>query len=96
MTSKEHFGIVPIESLAVGRPVITCGTGGPSYSILHGKTGHLAYCNSPHGFAYGILQYILNPKLSDSMETACRQRFENVFALDVFGKQLLGLVEKLI
>jgi glycosyltransferase involved in cell wall biosynthesis len=37
----EDFGIVPIEAMASGRPVIAYGAGGALDSVLHGQTGHL-------------------------------------------------------
>ena len=38
---NEHFGIVPIEAMAAGKPVIACRSGGPKESVLHGETGYL-------------------------------------------------------
>lgn len=39
--SNEHFGIVPIEAGAAGRPVIAVSSGGPLESVVHGRTGFL-------------------------------------------------------
>lgn len=47
---NEHFGIVPLEAMASGRPVIACDSGGPRESVQHGVTGFL--CKpSPDAFA---------------------------------------------
>ena len=40
--TNEHFGIVPLEAMAAGRPVLACNSGGPRESVLHGATGFLA------------------------------------------------------
>ncbi|MGF1627073.1 MAG: glycosyltransferase [Alphaproteobacteria bacterium] len=37
----EDFGIVPVEAMAAGRPVIAFGRGGVCDSVLHGSTGLL-------------------------------------------------------
>lgn len=48
--SEEHFGIVPLEAMAAGRPVIACNSGGPVESVVHGRTGFL--CDAtPAAFA---------------------------------------------
>jgi alpha-1,3/alpha-1,6-mannosyltransferase len=37
----EHFGIVPLECMAAGLPVLACASGGPLESVEHGETGFL-------------------------------------------------------
>ncbi len=38
---REHFGIVPLEAMSIGLPVIAVNSGGPTESVLHEKTGFL-------------------------------------------------------
>jgi alpha-1,3/alpha-1,6-mannosyltransferase len=39
--TKEHFGIVPVEAMQHGVPVLAANTGGPLETILDGETGWL-------------------------------------------------------
>ncbi|GMK57603.1 hypothetical protein CspeluHIS016_0404370 [Cutaneotrichosporon spelunceum] len=39
--TNEHFGIVPIEAMACGLPVLACNTGGPTETVIEGSTGYL-------------------------------------------------------
>lgn len=43
--TNEHFGIVPIEAMACGLPVLACNTGGPTETVVDfaekGATGYL-------------------------------------------------------
>ena len=53
--TNEHFGIVPLEAMAAGRPVLACNSGGPRESVLHGTTGLLAE-PQPDAFARAMAQ----------------------------------------
>ena len=53
--TNEHFGIVPLEAMAAGRPVLACNSGGPRESVLHGTTGLLAE-PQPVAFARAMAQ----------------------------------------
>jgi len=37
----EHFGIVPVEAMSKGKPVIACDSGGPLETVVNGVTGVL-------------------------------------------------------
>lgn len=39
--SNEHFGIVPLEAMLAGVPVLAANTGGPTETVLDGTTGWL-------------------------------------------------------
>lgn len=39
--SNEHFGIVPLEAMLVGVPVLAANTGGPLETVVEGETGWL-------------------------------------------------------
>ncbi|KAI1095387.1 glycosyltransferase family 4 protein [Rostrohypoxylon terebratum] len=39
--ANEHFGIVPLEAMLAGVPVLAANTGGPTETVVEGKTGWL-------------------------------------------------------
>jgi glycosyltransferase involved in cell wall biosynthesis len=51
---KEPFGLVPLEAMACGTPVVGVREGGVSESVKHGETGLLAE-RDPQQFADAIL-----------------------------------------
>ncbi|KAL5732131.1 hypothetical protein ACHQM5_004784 [Ranunculus cassubicifolius] len=52
--SDEHFGIVPLETMAAHKPIIACNSGGPEESIIDGVMGFL--CDpTPKEFATILL-----------------------------------------
>lgn len=58
--TNEHFGIVPLEAMAAGRPVLACNSGGPKETVLHGRTGFLAE-PQPEAFASAMAQLAVSP-----------------------------------
>jgi glycosyltransferase involved in cell wall biosynthesis len=51
LPGEEDFGIVPVEALACGRPVIAFGRGGACETVRHGVTGLLVDDATPEAFA---------------------------------------------
>jgi len=45
--TNEHFGIVPLEAMLAGVPVLATNTGGPLETIYDGRTGWLRSPNKP-------------------------------------------------
>lgn len=54
--SGEHFGIVPVESMALGTPVIAVNNGGPTESVKDGVTGSLV-ANTPEAFCEAMVKF---------------------------------------
>ena len=87
--SYEHFGIVPLEAMAAGRPVIAVNLGGPCESIVHGESGWL--CEpTPDAFAAAfaeVAELDRTGKLA-ARGKAARERVEGHFSLQAFGEKL--------
>jgi glycosyltransferase involved in cell wall biosynthesis len=56
LPGEEDFGIVPVEALACGRPVLAFGRGGACETVTHGVTGLLVDEATPEAFADGLRQ----------------------------------------
>ncbi len=57
----ESFGLVALEALACGTPVIAARVGAMETLIRDGKTGLLVDTPSPHSFASAIRKFIVDP-----------------------------------
>ncbi len=88
----EDFGIVPLEAMASGTPVIAYGKGGASETVVDGVTGVFFHDASVDGMAKAIERFESLPKFSP---TACRERAE-FFSKARFQNELLGLLGKLL
>ncbi|CAL6314562.1 unnamed protein product [Bathycoccus prasinos] len=49
----EHFGIVPVEAMSKGKPVIACDSGGPLETVVNGVTGVLCTADFKQQIDYG-------------------------------------------
>jgi D-inositol-3-phosphate glycosyltransferase len=53
-TLPEPFGLVVIEAMASGRPVVATAPGGPSETVLEGETGFLVKPSDPDDLAAAL------------------------------------------
>ncbi|ORX76359.1 alpha-1,3/1,6-mannosyltransferase ALG2 [Anaeromyces robustus] len=100
--TNEHFGIVPVEAMYSGLPVIAIESGGPKESVVHGKTGFL--CPSDEKELAEAAYAILYPNKSTnnnndkykidltSMPSYAKEYVINKFGLDQFGKTLNHII----
>jgi glycosyltransferase involved in cell wall biosynthesis len=58
---KEPFGLVPLEAMACGTPVVGVREGGVSESVRHGETGLLTE-RDPRQFAEAIISLLNDPE----------------------------------
>ncbi|MCJ7450362.1 MAG: glycosyltransferase [Candidatus Nanohaloarchaeota archaeon QJJ-9] len=89
----EDWGIVPIEAMASGKPVVAVNEGGPTESITHGETGFLTD-SEPEKIA-SEMEKLLDDNLYDKMSKNCKERAEK-FTWESFAEKLDGEVEQLV
>ena len=91
----EGFGLVYLEAMARGKPVIGGAHGGVPEVIDDGKTGYLV----PHGdvpqLATSIETLLKNPALEHEMGARGRERVARDFRFTVFAKSLKKILREL-
>ena len=90
---NEDWGLVPLEAMASGRPVISVALGGPLESITHGETGFLCPAE-PEAFARAMADLIDEPDRADQMGRAGRQRVAR-FSWDKFAGPVDDYIDSL-
>ncbi len=72
----ESFGLVAIESMACGTPVIASRVGGLASTVMDGETGYLIPWRCPEPFAERLELLLANDELRASFGLAARQAVE--------------------
>lgn len=80
---EEDFGIVPVEVMAAGRPVLGLGRGGLCDTVLQGRTGLLYRDQTAHALAETVLAFEASD-LSGICQSDCVTRAEQ-FSEDRFA-----------
>lgn len=74
----ESFGLVALEAMACGTPVIVSRVGGLKTFIKQGETGYLIPWRCPEPFAQRLDMLLANPALKESMGKAAREQALNM------------------
>jgi glycosyltransferase involved in cell wall biosynthesis len=72
-TRAEAFGLVLLESMACGTPMVSFRVGGVPDIVRPGITGYLAEPENPEDFSRGILELLENDTLRARMSDQCRR-----------------------
>lgn len=85
--SNEHFGYVPVEAMARGRPVVAVRSGGPMETIEDGRMGFLVPPTA-EAFAQKLLLYATNPEIASTHGAAGRDRVIKLFSMARFADDI--------
>ena len=91
--AHEHFGYVPIEAMAAGRPVVVADSGGPKETVVEGVTGFVRPPTA-QAFADALARLIVDPAAARNMGRAGREHVLTRFSRRAFGLRLERLLEQ--
>jgi glycosyltransferase involved in cell wall biosynthesis len=92
----ESFGLVGIEAMSFGRPVVAFDVGGPREWLVDGETGFLVKRGDIRGLADWIIELLEDKKLARKMGQKGQERVEKYYRKEIHLKQLLTIYEEAI
>jgi glycosyltransferase involved in cell wall biosynthesis len=95
-TGDEPFGLVPLEAMACGRPVIVSRSGGLVESVVDGVTGYVIEKNRPDQLAERTIRLLSNADLREGMGKAGRNLVEQHFSRRRMTNETLELYDAAI
>lgn len=93
--TNEHFGIVPLEAMYTCKPVIATNSGGPTETVVDGKTGYLCKPD-PKAFAKAMAECVINREQCKNFGIEGRKRFREYFSFKAFTNQLNTYISDLM
>jgi glycosyltransferase involved in cell wall biosynthesis len=84
----ESFGLVLLEAMNNGLPVVTTDSGGPSEIVVDGVTGYLVPVDDVEGLARKIIYLLKNPDIGDKMGVNGYHRVKELFSHEAFIERM--------
>jgi glycosyltransferase involved in cell wall biosynthesis len=91
----EGFGLVYLEAMACGKPVIGGAHGGAPEVITDGKSGYLVQHGDAVQLATALETLLADPDLQKEMGRRGKERVENEFRFGVFAKSFRKILREL-
>jgi len=90
----EPFGIVVLEAMAAGAPVVVSNAGGLPEVVEHDVTGTVTYAGDSDSLAWGIVRVLKDPGHARWMAENARERVRTVFNWDRIASQTRSVYDR--
>ncbi|KAJ3159295.1 Alpha-1,3-mannosyltransferase-like protein [Geranomyces michiganensis] len=91
--SEEHFGIVPVEAMYAGLPVVAVNSGGPTETVVDAQTGYLRDAQ-PQPFSEAMAAVLEDSAKAKELGRAGKRRVEALFTSVAFIDKLEAIVAR--
>jgi glycosyltransferase involved in cell wall biosynthesis len=92
----ESYGMVNIEAMSSGKPVVSTNQGGPAETVADGETGFLVPPRDSAALAEKVILLLRDPALRERMGAAGRARVERLFSVEAMAQHYTQAIERLL
>jgi glycosyltransferase involved in cell wall biosynthesis len=93
---QEGFGIVLLEAMALGKPIVASNVGGIPEIVQHEKTGILVKAADVEELSKGVLTLLNDPNKRRKMGEQAQKRAAEYFSVERMMERLYGLYEDVL
>ncbi len=92
----EPFGIVALEGMATGVPVVASQVGGLAEVIDHDKTGIFVYPRSPESLAWGIDKVLSDPDHAKMLTKNAKEKLHKAYSWEAVAMKTVEVYKKVV
>jgi glycosyltransferase involved in cell wall biosynthesis len=92
----EPFGIVALEGMATGVPVVASKVGGLAEVIEHDRTGLFVYPREPESIAWGITRILSDPDHANWLANNAREKLHNAYSWEAVAMKTVEVYKKVV
>jgi len=90
----EPFGIVALEGMAAGVPVVAANIGGLAEIVEHDRTGVLVYPRSPESIAWGVDKVLSDYSYAQWLTQNAKRKVREVYCWETVAKETAKVYEE--
>ena len=92
----EPFGIVALEAMAAGSPVVVSDTGGLSEIVNHEVDGGKVFTGNPDSLSWGIIRVLTDEAFANRLRTNARRKVREKYDWDTIAQQTKTVYEAVL
>lgn len=91
---QEGLGIVILEAMACGTPVVSTKCGGPEEIIIHGENGYLVENNNAGALANGVCKLLADDALRRKVGEKAREHIKNNYSIEKVARKFIEVYKE--
>ena len=92
----EPFGIVALEGMAAGVPVVVSQVGGLAEVIAHDRTGVFVYPEKPESIAWGVGRVLSDPGHAMWLTQNAREMIQKTYSWETIAMKTVKVYEEVV